>query len=127
MRLKTMAFMTFFILILSLPAVAGNRREELPAPRLFVPTDIADIAGKDKLEFRWDSAGSGFDHYDFSIYQGTEPYEPHVIFKEKVPAGITRILVDTKTFKVGEYYMWSLRYAGGKKSLKAYSVFKIKG
>ena len=105
--------------------MAGYRRDEMPLPRLSEPTDIASIAGKDKLEFRWESAGSGFEYYDFSIYKGTEPYEPHVIFKQKVPAGITHILVDTSTFKVGEYYMWSLRFAGGKKSLKAYSVFKI--
>lgn len=126
MRLKPVSLFLAFVLFVPAMAEAGRREYELPAPRLMAPDDVANLAGKDKLEFRWDSAGTNFTYYDFTIYKGSQPYEPYILLKEKIPAGTTTYRVDASKFTPGETYSWSLRYNGGsQKGRRAYSIFKV--
>ncbi len=127
MPLKKIVLSAFlFVFIFSIQALAGNKQDTLPLPRLMAPGDTAVLDDKGQLEFRWGSEGSSFDHYDFAIYKGTQPYEPYVILAKQFPPNVKSVLIDGSTFTPGESYTWSLRYAGSKRSLKAYSIFKVK-
>lgn len=113
---------------LSGPAYAtGRRRDAMPAPKLLAPLDKVDLTGKDKLEFRWASAGAGsFDHYDFRLYKGTETYDKDRILKKEVSARETALSLDASTFEAGQTYAWSLRAVGMQKGDSAYSLFTVK-
>ena len=60
------------------------------------------------------------------LYKGTQTYEKNLILQKDVPAGQTSIVIEPSYFAVGETYAWSLRYVGSRKSMSAYSIFKIK-
>ncbi len=125
---KPLLFILIFNLCILTAATAGGRRlNEMPAPRLLAPDDIAEFNGKKELEFRWgNESGGNFDHYDFRLYRGTQTYEKNLILQKDVPPGQTSLVLDASNFKSGETYSWSLRYMGARKSMSSYSIFKIK-
>ena len=126
MTQKKIAAIFCLAVLLAVPALAGGRKGDAPLPRLIVPGDDAVLNSDGKLEFRWGTEGGAFDHYDFAIYKGTQPYEPYMILAKEIPIDQKSILIDGKTFEPGQNYTWSLRYAGPRRSLKAYSIFKVK-
>ena len=124
---KTALLLAAFCLISSAPAFAGGqKRGDMPAPRLVMPSDQTDLTGKDKLEFRWGNESGNFDHYDFRLYKGHETYEKGLILQKDVPKGANSISLDASQFESGQTYAWSLRYVGRTKSRSSYSVFSIK-
>ena len=128
MKTKKLAliFLAFNLLFL-LPGFAGGRKQgEMPAPRLLLPHDAVSLSGKSGVEFTWGNEGGGdFDHYDFTVYKGSQPYEPYILVTKKLPKGTYSTTVESSYFQPGQTYNWSLRYGGSKRSMKSYSVFKI--
>ena len=112
--------------IFSSPAWAGRKLTEMPEPRLLAPGDIVELNGSKEMEFRWGNESGDFDHYDFRVFKGPQPYEPYQLIQKNIPKGTTSVLIDASQFTPGETYSWSLRYRGSKKSMPAYSIFKIK-
>ncbi len=124
--MKKIAAVFSLAVLLAVPVLAGGGKGDAPLPRLLSPGDVAVLNAEGKLEFRWGTEGGAFDHYDFAIYKGTQPYEPYMILAKEISIDQKSVLIDGKTFEPGQSYSWSLRYAGPRRGLKAYSIFKIK-
>lgn len=109
-------------------ADASRRRlNEPPIPRLIVPSDDADLRGKEFLEFRWSSEGdrSVINGYDIRIYKGPQTYENALMLKKELPAAETSLKVESSLFENGATYAWTARSTGKKKSKTDHSVFKV--
>ena len=127
--MKRISALLVVLCLLSSPAAfAGGRKlGEMPAPRLMLPSDETDLAGKKELEFRWGpDSGANFDHYDFRLYKGTETYEKGLILKKEVPKDVHSVSLDVSQFEAGQTYAWSLRYVGNSKSRSSSVIFFIK-
>ena len=121
----------FFLIGLALlcasPVFAGRSmsKDALPAPRIMAPTDDVDLTGKDSLEFRWTSEGSGLRVYDFRLYKGAQTIDANLVEKQQFPAGQTSHLIGRDRFEEGQTYAFSIRQIGATKSRSNYTVFKV--
>ena len=135
-RLISMIRKIFVVLTLSIwvamsfigDANAGGRKGLQPPPRLFEPTEEADLTGKSELLFRWGTEGdrSVIDEYQFKIYKGTQTVEAAQIRSEKVSARMDRLALPAELFENGQTYAWQLRGSGSGKTRPAYAIFKVK-
>jgi hypothetical protein len=111
----------------------GRRVDFVPQPRLLSPAgEEVDLAGKDKLEFRWSPhenmrPGPGTRYYDFRLYKGYQMLESTLLLKKRVPGRERGISLEADMFKAGQVYTWSLRnvYKGTGKSDRSASSFKV--
>ena len=111
---------------------AGRKRAtRFPAPRIISPVkEEVDLSEKDKLVFKWGPHRGGtvaLIYFDFRIYKGYDMTEPHLIYKERLPARQNHIEISADTFDSGETYTWSIRYKNkdGTDSSRNYHSFSI--
>ena len=125
--MKRLAAFFLLAVFLALPAYAGGRKGVQPPPRLYEPTENADLRGKTELLFRWDSAGdrSIISDYQFKLYKGTQTVEPGLIKAETIPASKDRIALPADLFENGQTYTWQIRGTGSGKTRPAYTNFKV--
>lgn len=137
-HIAIVAALSLMMIVQPMFARGGLRARELardtfvPQPRLISPsTQDVDLTGKATLTFEW-SPHEGDplqrDYYDFRLYKGYEMVEGTLIFKNRVPANNSSIVLSSTMFQNGQLYTWSLKqvYTGSVKSLRSYSSFKVK-
>jgi hypothetical protein len=111
----------------AIPAYAGGRRGQQSPPRLFEPSEHADLRGKAELLFRWGSEGgsSQISDYQFKLYKGTQTVEAGLIKAETVPSRLDRLSLPADLFENGQTYTWQIRGTGAAKTRPAYTNFKV--
>lgn len=118
----------------ALNAYAFNQNcamDYIPNPRLISPaSDEVVLTGKSALEFRW-STHEGLQasrrYYEFRLYDGGTFNESALILKKDLSGKDRDLEVDTKLFKDGHLYTWSLRlaYKGVGRSSRSTLSFKV--
>jgi len=125
--------MIIFALLLIVPVLAGgvvfsrSNTADIPeAPNLVYPIDPEVTITGDSLEFKWQHANIGIDHYDFMLYKGGGP-SGEVIVEKKLLFDVSSIQVPAGSFESNQTYTWTLRQVGdnGLKSEKSFATFKV--
>lgn len=129
MKLSAMVF----LLLLSIApffnevVFCGSNTADIPeAPQLVYPIEPEVTIAGDFLEFKWQHANIGIDHYEFMLYKGGGP-SGEVIIEKKLPFDVSSIQVPATSFESNQTYTWTLRQVGdsGLKSEKSFATFKI--
>ncbi len=125
--MRRLCLLILIVALTAAPAYAGGRKGLQPPPRLYEPTENADLRGKSELLFRWDSAGdrSVISDYQFKLYKGTQTVEAGLIKAETIPASKDRISLPAEMFESGQTYTWQIRGTGSGKTRPAYTNFKV--
>ncbi|MFA5270806.1 MAG: hypothetical protein WC412_00500 [Candidatus Omnitrophota bacterium] len=108
-------------------ALGRSNTADIPeAPRLVYPINPeVDISG-DSLQFKWQHADIGIDHYEFMLYKGGGS-SGEVIVEKILPFNVSSIEVPAASFESGKTYTWTLRQVGdnGLKSEKSFNTFIV--
>jgi hypothetical protein len=133
MRKVKFPAMVIFILLAIVPVwtsgivFSRSNTADIPeAPRLVYPIDPEVTIAGDVLEFKWQHASIGIDHYEFSLYKGGGP-SGEVIVEKNLLFDISSIEVPASSFESNQTYTWTLRQVGdnGLKSEKSFNTFRV--
>lgn len=126
--------MMVLVLLLMVPVLSSgvvfsrSNTADIPqAPNLVYPIDPEVTITGDFLEFKWQHANVGIDHYEFMLYKGGGP-SGEVIVEKKLLFDISSIQVPASSFESNQTYTWTLRQIGdnGLKSEESFATFKVK-
>lgn len=125
--MRRVLVLLFITGLIAVSVQAGGRRSQQAPPRLFEPTERADLRGKNELLFRWgnEGGGSGISEYQFKLYKGTQTVESGLMRAETLPASKDRFSVPAELFENGQTYTWQMRGTGSAKTRPAYTNFKV--
>lgn len=126
--MKKAVFLTLLVLSFGVSSVEAGVRRGPAAPNIFAPSENAQLAGKDQLEFRWGVTGeqSSVQYFDLRVYKGTETIEKNLIHTEKVPSRMSTFSMNADLFEDGQTYAWSIRTMGAQqKSRTNYTLFTV--
>ncbi|MFA6282238.1 MAG: hypothetical protein WCY05_07050, partial [Candidatus Omnitrophota bacterium] len=108
-KMKVFAI-AMFVLFLIVPVLfsgvvfsRSNTADSPEAPRLVYPIDPEVKIAGDFLEFKWQHASIGVDHYEFILYKGGGPSGETIVIK-KLPFNVSSVQVPASSFEDNQTY-----------------------
>lgn len=104
----------------------SNTADIPEAPRLVYPINPEVTITGDSLEFKWQHANIGIDHYEFVVYKGGGSSGEN-LFEAHLPFDASSMVIPSASFEDGQVYTWTLRQVGdnGLKSEKSFNTFRV--
>jgi hypothetical protein len=134
MKIKSRFFVAALVILLGIvPFLASgvafcrSNTADIPeAPRLVYPIDPEVTITGDSLEFKWQHANIGIDHYEFVVYKGGGSSGEN-LFEANLPFDASSMVIPSASFEDGQVYTWTLRQVGdnGLKSEKSFNTFRV--